>query len=79
MNIISAPGGELSLIGIVDAEGFREAVLKQRESVGGSTPVSTTENEPQVTADSSQVLGEIRDCLLRIEASIERTDKPGGA
>lgn len=66
----SAQGALLKLIGIVNTEDFRAAVLKQRDKVSGSL----TEGEPakdalpQSTAPTSEaLLTEIRDALHRIE------------
>ena len=61
---------------MVDAEGFRNAVLEQRDLVSsggataalpryGSTAATTTK------ADSDQALVEIRDSLQRIEKLLE--------
>ena len=70
------PGHLISLIGIVAAHGFREAVLDQRDAVGeGRTHASHT--KPEAKADSIAggdvvgVLGDIRDSLQRIEKQLE--------
>jgi putative membrane protein len=65
----SGPGALLSLTGINDGRGFREAVLKQRDQV--------TESKGQAeivtgTSDDSGVLCEIKDSLLRIEKLLEQ-------
>ena len=66
----SGEGALVSLTGIQDAKGFREAVLEQRDVLAGTAPATSTErtNVP----GSDEVLVEIRDALLRIEARLDR-------
>ncbi|MEQ8317310.1 MAG: PH domain-containing protein [Phycisphaerales bacterium] len=71
----SGPGGHLvSLIGIVDAPGFREAVLDQRDelSEGRSRRSSGGPEAPAaVPAESSAALDDIRATLHRIEKLLQ--------
>jgi putative membrane protein len=70
----SGPGASLvSLVGIVDAPGFREAVLDQRDAMaegrgrsGGAVP-----RVPEAAAGDSAVLVDIRTSLHRIEKLLE--------
>ena len=68
----SGPGALVSLVGMVDAEGFRNAVLAQRDLVssGGAPAALPTPAAAANTAD--QTLVEIRDSLQRIEKLLER-------
>jgi len=65
----SGPGGHLvNMIGIVDTDGFREAVLAQRDAIddrkaGGSIAAP----EAQTNDDLAGVVKDIRDTLARIE------------
>ncbi len=70
----SGPGGELSLTGVIDAKSFRESVLKQRAKLSEATSPSASRAEPQAQVDPAQLLGEIRDSLLRIEATVKKVD-----
>ena len=60
---------EGNLLGVVDAAGFRNAILRQRQVILGAEP---SEDAPRATAPSgdatTQLLTEIRDILARIEA-----------
>jgi len=74
----SGPGGHLvSMIGIVDAPGFREAVLDQRDALsegkGRSTPPADQLHAAPVLdgSGSAEVLGDIRASLHRIEKLLE--------
>ena len=61
-----ATGYLLNMIGIEDTEGFRTAVLSQRDSLSeGGGRVA-----PPAPAHDDSVLVEIRDALLRIEQSL---------
>ena len=69
----STQGALVKLLGIVNTEQFREAVLAQRDrvvaSVSGADSAATA--LPQVSSNSSDaLLGEIRDTLQRIERRI---------
>ncbi len=74
----SGAGGALvNMIGIVDAVEFRKAVLDQRDAQGkGGSGVQASSSAPdahQATAvggDTAQILGEIRDVLVRIESKM---------
>ena len=62
----SAAGSEGNLIGMIDADRFRDAVLMQRQKVLGGEDVG----EPRavaVASGSDEILAEIRDILARIE------------
>lgn len=65
----SVPGGHLvNMIGIKDTDGFREAVLAQRDAVDdrkAGAPIAAP--QPQTTDDLAEVVKEIRDTLGRIE------------
>ena len=67
-------GSEGNLIGVIDAEGFRNAVLAQRQRVieaetgQQATVVATT------AAPGNDTLVEIRDILARIESHLARRD-----
>ena len=69
----SGQGALISLTGIIDAKSFREVVLKQREAISAISPQSASEAVRQKPFDSSPLLSEIRDSLLRIEAKLEKT------
>jgi putative membrane protein len=72
----SAQGALVSLTGIRDAKAFREAVLNQRDVVSAASSPSDTLAVSQEPIDASSLLSEIRDSLLRIEASLEnRSDR----
>ena len=63
-------GSEGNLIGVIDAEAFRNAVLAQRQLVidAESGRVSAASSAPVASSESSDaVLLEIRDILARIE------------
>ena len=70
----SGQGSLVSLTGIVDAPSFREAVLTQRDLLAASASRPTPESEREDQLDSSSLLSEIRDSLLRIEAKLEGTN-----
>ncbi len=69
----SSTGALVTLTGIIDTEGFREAVLAQRDrdAQNGSEPVSettgATEPSSHSNAELKELLTEIRDVLQRIE------------
>ena len=73
----SGPGGHLvSMIGIVDAHGFREAVLDQRDAVSeGRVRSKPADADPAPTGmgagDVVGVLTDIRASLHRIEQRLE--------
>lgn len=71
----SGTGALVSLTGIVDAPGFRERVLAQRDV----TPVRTNDAPPveQVTmgGETNELLREIRDSLQRLENSLSASQK----
>jgi hypothetical protein len=69
----SASGSLVGLVGVKDARAFRDDVLSRRDMVtdfGGSRagePATTT----QTGNESSAVLVEIRDALLRMEEAMK--------
>ena len=63
----SGGGGSASLTGVIDALGFRDLVLKQRDGVSHQG-IEATSMQTQ-TSSSESVLVEIRDILRRIEGS----------
>ena len=58
---------DLTLIGIIDAAGFRARVLEQRDEVTDLTSKSAAPSEPDSTLE---VLKEIRDSLQRLEQKL---------
>lgn len=67
----SGPGGSLvSLIGIVDAKRFREAVLAQRDLLADRKSSGTAPEPGASSPGRDTALVEIRDCLLRIEGML---------
>jgi len=68
----SSQGALVSLTGIEDAKSFREAVLNQRDAISASSSRSDTPAVSQEPIDSSSLLSEIRDSLLRIEVKLEK-------
>lgn len=73
----AGPGSSLvSLVGIVDAPGFREAVLDQRDAQAEGRGRATKTSEvaaagPSMGGDAVAVLSDIRASLHRIEKSLE--------
>lgn len=76
----AGPGQSLvSLIGIVDAHGFREAVLDQRDRMHDRAPAPEAPRDPAgaaLPADGA-VLGDIRDTLHRIEGLLAAGARQG--
>ncbi len=69
----SGQGALVSLTGIVDAPAFREAVLNQRDGISAISTHSDPAVVHQEPSDTSSLLSEIRDSLLRIESILEKT------
>lgn len=68
----SGPGALVNMVGIVDTDEFRDAVLMQRDKIsehGIATASPAAAPAPQADA---LLLGEIRDSLQRIEALLEK-------
>lgn len=63
----SGTGALVSLTGIEDAPGFREAVLEQRDAINKSSKQSLMESSAAPSSDSDALLHDIKDVLLRIE------------
>lgn len=68
----AATGYLVSQIGIIDTDGFRDAVLEQKEKIESSyrfSPPDATEAKPErvSAAGEEAVLAEMRDILVRIE------------
>ena len=61
---------EGNLLGVVDAEAFRNAILRQRQVALGAEPAEDAPKAPTPAAasDATELLTEIRDILARIEA-----------
>ena len=61
-------GTEGDLVGVIDAAGFRDAILRQRQEVlgGERTPAPA----PVAAPGDAQLLTEIRDILARIEGKL---------
>lgn len=69
------PGtSEGSLLGVVDAREFRDAVLAERDRVIGVTDGSSVAAALQ-SVSQEEILLEIRDTLIRIEAALARGDE----
>ena len=69
----SSQGALIKLIGIVDTEGLRKAILEQRDRVVADAAGSRTAPPPLSTAPvpgSDALLTEIRDVLHRIEKKL---------
>lgn len=63
-----ATGGALvNMLGIVEAQAFRAAVLEQRDKVVGSGGKRVVTDDSGEAIDEAKVLVEIRDAMLRIE------------
>ncbi|MGB0402479.1 MAG: PH domain-containing protein [Salibacteraceae bacterium] len=60
------PGGDLTLIGIVNPKEFRQTVLDQREKISSSSNKSPSEDS------ESAVLKEISETLKRIESKLDK-------
>lgn len=65
----SGTGSLVSLTGIVDAKGFRETVLQQREATAPSA--GDAASTAAMPSDTNALLGEIKDSLLRIESTMK--------
>lgn len=82
-------GALLSIVGIVDAEDFREAVLAQRDmraagdagdrGVGGAgaaaSGIAASPASAEMVAEMVAVLAEIRDAVVRIESKLDGRDR----
>ena len=68
----SGPGSLVALTGIVDAEGFRETVLRQRDILAASGPDASLSQPAADPSQPSQVelLTDIRDSLRPIEGQM---------
>lgn len=67
----SGPGGHLvNMIGIVDTDGFREAVLAQRDSLDDRKASRQASHDDQPPEELAQLAREIRDTLARIEQKL---------
>lgn len=68
----SAPGALASVIGVIDARGFRDAVMRQKELLTEGTASSVApvdDGDSGVSsAESVELLREIRDSLRRLES-----------
>lgn len=65
----SGPGALVQMIGIVDTNGFRDAVLAQRDKVGSRQPVAAAGLSASA---GSATMTDIRDSLQRIESLLEK-------
>lgn len=61
-------GSEGNLLGVMDAEAFRNAILRQRQITLGAQPSEDAPGAAATAGDATQLLTEIRDILARIEA-----------
>lgn len=64
------------LVGIKNAKAFRDAVLDQRDRLDGVKPTNRTTDAP-TEIGSTEILGEIRDTLARIERKLGQPSSPG--
>ena len=72
--------GDAVLSGVVDARGFRDAVLEQREVASDrAAPEAAPPATPVEPSSSAEVLREIADTLRRIEERLERPADPPAA
>jgi hypothetical protein len=65
------------MIGLVDTDGFRDAVLEQRDYLQDAKPSRSQDSTPASPAASDELTAiarDIRDALARIETKL---DKPG--
>jgi len=67
----SGQGALVSLTGIIDPKGFREAVLAQRDAVSASPPPAASGHSSSKSENDDSILEEIRDALLRIEKGLK--------
>lgn len=71
----SAQGALVSVVGIENVDDFRDAVLNQRDRVSdwkdSESPERHTPPDPAETGDTTALLGEIRDSLVRIEQALK--------
>ena len=67
----SGQGALVALTGIRDAEQFREMVLNQRDQLTDTPSRAASALQDDITIESSAVLVEIRDTLIRIETNLE--------
>lgn len=61
-------GSEGNLLGVMDAEAFRNAILRQRQVTLGAEPSEDSPAAAATAGDATELLTEIRDILARIEA-----------
>jgi membrane protein YdbS with pleckstrin-like domain len=64
-------GADATLVGIVDSPAFRDAILDQRDRVVGAHSSGEAQASPSPASGEGELLREIRDSLLRIEARLE--------
>lgn len=65
---------DASIVGVIDAPAFRDAVLTRRDivaPVGGGQPIASAP-PAEISASESAALAEVRDSLHRIERLLER-------
>jgi putative membrane protein len=77
----TAGGALVNMIGIVDTQGFRKAVLAQRDRLHdrdtGSAPrVAPSEPGAQSSSEQVDLLREMRDTLARIETHLKGPHEP---
>lgn len=68
----SGQGALVSLTGIKDAKSFREVVLNQREVISATSSVKAPAGVRQEPSDTSSLLSDIKDSLLRIESQLKQ-------
>jgi putative membrane protein len=60
-------GGSVKLIGVIDALEFRDSVLRYRDKIAASSGPTGMVSAPYL---NPEILGEIRDMILRIERAL---------
>jgi len=69
---------DLKLLGVVDAESFRDAVIAQRDRVTLLGPAAEAAPTRQAASSELEVLAEIRDHVATIAAALERQQADPG-
>jgi len=59
--------GQAALVGVMDADAFRDAVMAQRDKIVHGGPAAVVAPAPAATSGEAELLVEIRDGLGRIE------------
>lgn len=70
----SSGGALVRVVGIEDVEDFRDAVLEQRDRISDSEDEGGPTASPDANSELVELLGTIRDSLLRIEKQLSASD-----